>query len=386
MPGYIDPPLETDPGELAADALDYMTANIPGYVPYEGQLDVWLINALARMVAEARDVASRVPTSIFRFFGKSILRLAPIEAVSAAALSTWTMKDALGYTVLAGTVIARETSGDTSVPFRTMADFTVPPGQTTIANIPVEAVEPGVAGNGIAAGSALPVDALEFISSIATTTTSSGGVDAETDEEYLDRLAAELELLTPRPVLPADFAVMARRVAGVERAVAIDGFNPADGTLNNERMVAVAVVDSLGNPLGTVVKDSVKSDLQARREINFVVNVIDPTYTAIDVTVTVKAKPGYDAAALDTAIENALNQFFSPARWAGGNEDPPVWRDEKVVRYLEVAEVINQVEGVAFITTTGGLFDLLVEGGRADVTMAGTAPLPTVGVIAAVVT
>jgi uncharacterized phage protein gp47/JayE len=56
-----------------------------------------------------------------------------------------------------------------------------------------------------------------------------GGVDAESDADYLDRLHELLTLLAPRPILPNDFAVLARTVAGVGRATAIDLYNPTTG-------------------------------------------------------------------------------------------------------------------------------------------------------------
>ena len=62
---YLDLPIDTDPTTLTADALDFLMASIPGWVPQEGHLEVWLIEVLARMEAETRDVASRVPVSIF---------------------------------------------------------------------------------------------------------------------------------------------------------------------------------------------------------------------------------------------------------------------------------------------------------------------------------
>jgi hypothetical protein len=62
---------------------------------------------------------------------------------------------------------------------------------------------------------------------VVTTTVSAGGVDAENDIAYRDRLAAELTLSSPRPILPDDFAILARNVTGVTRALAVNGSIPA---------------------------------------------------------------------------------------------------------------------------------------------------------------
>jgi uncharacterized phage protein gp47/JayE len=379
--GYVDVPLETDPDTLSATALDALIAAFPGWVPYDTHLEVWLIETLARMVAEARDVASRVPKSIFRYFGQRLLHLDPINAAPAGVFSTWTMADAAGYTVPAGTVVAFRTAGDTLVPFQVLTAFTVSPGNaaTLPGQVELAAIDPGTGGNGLT-GAMEMVDALAFVAGVAATTVSAGGVEAETDDAYLDRLADELELLTPRPILSGDFAKLARRTPGVARAFALDNYNPATDTFGNERMVAVAVVDAAGAPLSGAVKADVDAQLQAQRETNFIVNVMDPTYTVIAINVTVTALPDFDHVALKADIEAALAAYISPANWGGGDLDPPEWRTTAtVVRYLEVAALVNAVPGVDFVTA------LTINGGGVDVALAGRAPLPTVGAMVATV-
>lgn len=382
MPSYIGVPTETDPDVLSERALAFLVEKIPGFVPRDGHLEVWLVMALARMVAEARDVASRVPTEIFRYFGQSLLGLAPIDDTPASVLSTWTMIDAAGYTVPAGTLAGFRAAGDEVVAFVVRDTFTVPPGSTATAAgaVALDALDDGEGGNGFGPGAMELIDALAFVSTIAATTTSGGGVDAETDAAYLNRLVDELSLMSPRPILPGDFAIIARRVPGVYRATAIDGYNPGDLSYGNERMVTVAVVDENGDPVGATIKTAVDDLLEAEREVSFIIHVIDPTYTAIDVDFDVSPTLEADAATVRTAIIDAITDYLSPATWGGGNEVPPVWRNETVIRYLELAALINAVPGVDFIRT------LTVEGGTANVTLTGAAPLPQPGLITGSVT
>lgn len=384
MAGYIEPPLETDPDELAADALDFITDNVTGWVPREGHLEVWLITVLARMVALSRDVASAVPTSLFRFFGLTLLNLPAVDAAPAKTASTWTMVDDLGYTIPAGTLVAFRTAGDELIPFTVDEDVTVPPGETVTnaGEVILSAVDYGTAANGIAAGAMEMIDALAYVESVvATSAFTAGGVDAESDEDYLDRLREELQLTSPRPILPPDFAVLARRVAGVHRAVSIDGYNPDTDTFENARTITVAAVDEDGVAIGAGVKTEVEDLLEAMREINWEVFVEDPDFTTIDVTFTAQSKAGYVAADVEAAAVAAVTEYLSPARWGGGDQDPPVWENTDTVRYLEIAAVINAVEGVDFITTTGVDYDLLVEAARLDVALIGVAPLTQAGVI-----
>src|SRR4051794_13291250 len=106
-------------------------ASIPGWRPQEGHLEVWLIEVLARMEAETRDVASRVPVSIFRYYGKSVLGILSIDAARASVETTWTVVDSSGYTIPAGTVVAYPLSGDRQIYFEVSANVIVAPGSTS---------------------------------------------------------------------------------------------------------------------------------------------------------------------------------------------------------------------------------------------------------------
>src|SRR5262245_33606062 len=111
MTDYISPPLVTEPDDLAAEAFDYLEANIDGWLPSPGNLETWQIEAISQLASELMYVVSAVPTSIFRYFGETLLGLAPQEAVSAYATTTWTARDALGYTIPAGALIGIPAAG-----------------------------------------------------------------------------------------------------------------------------------------------------------------------------------------------------------------------------------------------------------------------------------
>ena len=75
---------------------------------------------------------------------------------------------------------------------------------------------------------------------------------------YINRLTAELQLLAPRPILPADFAALATSVTGVFRAMAIGGLNPgrsvADGiTTNGSLNIGSATADFTNADIGRPV-------------------------------------------------------------------------------------------------------------------------------------
>jgi hypothetical protein len=381
--GYLSFPVTTDADTLATQALSYLTQQLPGWVPREGHLEVWMIRAFARMCAETAAVAAQVPLGIFQYFGTALLNLPALAGSQAQCQSTWTLTDTLGHTIPAGTTVGYRTSPDGLVLLRTTADVTVPAGQyqTAIGGVTLQAVVATAAANGLAPAQLIPVDNLSFVATIVSTTTTAGGADPEDQAAYLDRLATELTLLTPRPILPADFAALARNQPAVARATAIDGYNPADGSLNNARMVTVAVVDAEGNALTTTQQDAVADALEAQREVNFVVNVVAPTYTAVNVSAQVTAQPGQSLTAVTAACAAALTDLLSPANWGG---PAPAWTNTSTVRYLTVGAVLAAVPGVRFVS---GL-QLSVGAGALqpqDAQLPGAVPLPTPGTINVVV-
>lgn len=543
---YITLPVETDPDDLAQEGFDYLESVITGFVANPGNVETWLIEAIARIAAMVRDVAADVPKAIFRYLGSTLHGIAPIDDVSATATSTWTMVDDTGYTIPEGTVVSLVGPDNELIAFETVGDVTVDPGNTVTAagEVVLVASEAGSAANDAVAPVTL-VDSLAYVSSIALVAAPSGGTDAETDEEYLDRLSAELQLLTPRPIIPEDFAVLARGEDGVERATAVDGFNPnhnlltlnqasletdttgwvtagtnctasrstsqaKDGTAslrlsstaagdmstttdtglggvtvepgkvytasafartasvvqdtkvgirwydaggafisedlgaadpdaadwtsatpfvtatspataafaaikvvvlsadgaselhyfdqlqlrrgtsatpwvaggvsadNNERTISVALIDADGQPVSSGIKTTVDAMLQALREATFIVNIIDPEYTTIDVTFTATIHDGFSAADVITEAEAALADYLDPANWGlppDGTGESREWINDDTVRYLDIATVINNVDGINAVTV------LSLDGGTSDVTLSGAAALPQAGTI-----
>lgn len=347
---YIQIPNPRTPDEIAAAAIAYLQAIFPGWVPPAGGLATIQIESWAREASELWQLASEVEDAIFRGFGP-LAGIYPVNASQAAGASTWTMVDTDGYTIPAGTQVGIRTSGDTLVPFRTAAAVTVPPGSsvTAVGGVAIIAVDPGAAGSGLGGvGFALElIDPLDFVQSAVLTAVTTGGVDAEPDVDFLNRLSTELQLLTDTPILPNDFAILARKIAGVDRALALDTYNPADDTFDNERMVAVAVIDAAGQPLSTGVKTAVDDYLQSRREVNFIVNVIDPTYTTIDVAANFSVYEGYTTTDVAARVAAAITSYLSPGNWGRPRVgDPHTWLNVPTVRYLELATLINNVEGV----------------------------------------
>lgn len=368
---YIRLPLVVDPEQLEQDALDQIAATFPGWTPSDAHLEVALVVELARMIGEALGVALDVPDAIYTDLLTKLVGVPKITGTPATMTVTITAINNAGYTVPEGTTFAYRTTAGEYWVFRTTADAVIPGGSTQALLVPCESVDVGEYLNGIASGTVFVLlEGLSYVLSIVSTSITTGGVDAETDAQHRDRGREEFTLIGPRPILPPDFGIMARRTAGVHRAVVIDGYNPGDLTYNNERMVTVAAVDESGAAISAPVKTALQTDLDERREINFVVNVIDPTFTTLTIVFAAVAEPDADPADVELAAEAAVADFIAPGAWGGGDQSPPTWDLDTVVRYQDLVTVLNNVPGLSHYTS------LTLNGGTADVVLTGAAPLP----------
>lgn len=376
MAAYVDYPYAgEDLDDVLAAALTRLAETLPGWTPRETHLEYALLAEVLRHILDTRLLAADVAKSVFREYGAQLIQLPRNPGTPATGTVTFQLTDTTGRTVPAGTGVlwgADPASGDGRL-FLTVADTTAAPDSSTTPPVQVAAAEPGEDGNGLPAGSVDVVDALAFVAGATATTSSAGGTDPEQDADYLDRLADSLQLLRRIPVLAGDFAVLARDVPGVHRALGLDGYNAQTGQDGQERTVSVAAVDSAGQPLAPAVAEALRARLDGEREVNFVVQVLAPTYTALTVRYTVNVDRNADPAAVRADVTAAVRDYLSPARWAGGDERPPVWRLERVVRYLDLVGVVFAVPGVANVT------DVTLNGGRVDVTLNGPAPLPGPG-------
>lgn len=311
MPGYIGVPTITDPDVLTTAAETYLMQNIPGFVPNDNNLEIWLITALAQMLATSRDVASIVSMEIFEAYGTTIANLPPIAAAPSEVQATITVQDAAGYDIPAGTQFGFQATGTTLVVFSTLNDTLILPGYTTATNVILMAEVVGSASNGLS-GEMTIIDPLVFITDCTATTTSEGGVDAEDVTTYLNRLVADLQLLAPRPILPNDFAVLATSIAGVYRALGIDGYNASrqftDGVtasgsdvLNSPALAQYSTADVGRGVSGTDIPGG--TTIETYTSPTQVTMSANATGTATGITVTLAAMTGQERTVGVSAID-----------------------------------------------------------------------------------
>jgi hypothetical protein len=486
MPDYIIEPLETDPEVIRQDVISFIQAEFPEWEPSEGQLDQLILRATSLKAAVIADMASRVQRSIYRYFGATVTNILPIAETYASVVIDFVAMDTDGHTIDGGTQVGLvDANGDIHL-FSTVTDAVIPAASNSVQAV-AEALEAGTADSGLS-GPVQLVEQIDWLESASTVAPSAGGGDPEDDETYLNRLTNNLGLMAPRPILAPDFAIIARNIPGVWRAIAIDNYLPGTNQVNTidftgtvsggtytltlagettasinwndsaatvqarlealanteagdvtvtggpgptdmtvthkgrfvytsrtmsatssltgggsvsvttataavaantatENAVAVAAIDQTGIGVTGDIKTELDEYLQSLRQQNFVVSVVDPSYTTIDVTFTVVKLPGSEAADVDTRAEGAVTSYFDSANW--GIPDYPAdgrgWERKTALRIQEIYTILNNVPGVDYVSALTFSNGAGATQDGTDKTLTGTFPITRPGTIAGTV-
>lgn len=391
---YQGPDVELDEQAIAQQVFDDLATRAPGWAASDGNLDTWLIEAFASVAASVRALAADVPAAIFRTYGTQILGITidpPLPAQGSAHIE---VVDAQGYTIQAGTQLALYRTGDEQIGFETVSDLTIAPGAFA-GDVGIQSLVDGTLGNGLT-GQADVLDPIAWISLITVADPTYGGDDGQTDSDYLDNLSVLLKLVAIRPILPGDFATLALQDPNVGRAIAMDGYNPADDTWGNERMVTLILTDMQGQPLPQAVKDAIAAQLEGLREVNFIVNIMDADYQAVDVHVDAQGFPQMMNASVEAAIVEEVTGTLSPTVWRLGTlsadmeagevipspdqtPDPDGPAGRQVIRVNEIVAIADRSRGVDWVTA------VTIDGTAADLTLGNAWTLPQPGAITATV-
>lgn len=366
---YVDLTLEDrDPQQIVAAAIAAAAEKLPGWVPNEGHVEVVLLELLALEAAEMVHAINRVPGAVMEV----LLALYGVPRDAGAAPTadvTFTAADTLGHDIPAGTRVQVDAGLADPLVMQTTAAVVIPAGSST-ATAAAAGLENTTNGNGVASGTAVQVlDALSYIDSAVLATAVTGGRGPEESAAYLDRGRTRLTRLTESLVLPDHFTAYVLELPDVARAYTIDSYDPATaGAGDDPGHVTVVVLGAGGVTLSAAARETIRLDLETRSQVNLAVHVVDPTITAVNVTATVRALPGANAAAVQAAAVAALQDHLSAEGWEWG----------ATIRRFELVSVLDHVAGVDYVES--------ITTPAADVALAGTAPLPTPGVLTITVT
>lgn len=376
---YVVPTIETDEDELSDLGMEYLQSQVPGWEPHGGNLDVWIIEAVAFMAARIAVMTADVPATIFRWFGTEVMGIFPADPTPSVGLSTWTVRP---DNVAELNVIPDEwqviINGQT---FSVNERYEIPPGTSSISGVQLVALENGTSGSGLTDDPQL-VNLLPWVQAIHMDGPTEGGSDGENDEDFLDKLSSLLRLMGPKLVRASEVEPFVRQIPLVHRALGLDLYDPTAGggagAWDIGKTITVAIADAAGEPLDSLTKDAVKELIKTSREVNFRIFIIDPTYNLIGVTYDAVCFAGSNPVEVKAQADAAIESYLSPAMWGSPNQgdgEVDKWVYTNKVRFGELYAVLNGVVGLDYVNSIAIQLGSNPPVTNTDVTLLGVAPL-----------
>ena len=470
--------LATDTNSLLQTMIAYLQDTYPGYTPQPANLEYIMGVVFATWAADLANLCTSGGSELFLQYGQKLFNLPMEQGTSATAVVQVSAVDDMGYTLPAGTQFLF----DSTASFQTFQPYTIPYGSTTI-NVVVAANTPGTQANGLGNKTVVLNQQISWVLNTTLVTQSAGGLDPETSDQYVQRLAQTIQLAAPRPITASDFGTMSLNFTPatgtdqeeVGRAVAIDGLNlgytytqsspgsysysytpnvtftgnitngsatvtnvapttgisinsliagayiplgatvsaingssaatatasagsntltlkasasgsvtgaslTSTGTYYNERTVCVCVTDTSGIALNPDTMSALGTWLQSLREVNFIVNVVPPSYNNVYATVSVYRNQLYDATTVQANVQQTLLTLLSPSGWGvAPDSSGTIWFNVPTIYQSVIESAIQNTTGVDHIQTGSLGFGLTpsppTSGG--DVTLVGAFPLPS---------
>jgi len=378
------PPDDETPQALLDDARSTMSELVPGWEPSDGAPDDAILAAGADEDATLYALLRESANDQFRGFGQTVYGIPPGDPTPAATTATWTSRTAApvgGLELPGGTTIAVE-APQGLVGFEVVDDHVLAEGNTTLPAIAVQALEDGAAANG-ATGTVQMDSPLAWVLSVVLDDPASGGSDGQTEDQHLETIRRRIEGQSNAPIVPRDWELLAMETPSCERCLVLDLWDEETQLGDQERTVSLFPVDAAGEALTGPEQDAIRARGEERRELNWVVRVADPTYTEVDVEITVARTDGtVEPTALATAVQTAVASGpVSPGNFGLPLEgDRASWRPRTFLRRYEVAVAADNVRGCDYVVQV----NLAAAGDTpldADLALDGSAPLVRPGTV-----
>lgn len=361
MAEYVSPEISQDPAAIREQMIDDLADD--GIQVRPATATYLLLSVFAFLWARLAEQSSQVFSTVFRYFLQKIARIPYQDAVSAVTTVTFESVDDEGpYEIPIGTEINLRGADGTPVSFRTTALATILNGETTVTPVVIVAATPGAAANGLSTHVGV-TQTFTWLASVTILEPTAGGVDGQTDDEYLNDGADLLTLPVRTLARPINFETYARRFPAISRALAVNN-DPSPGHIK-------VYVEFEGGTVTAPTQEALLDDLQELSLINLIPDVADANYTAVAIEFEAVAERDYDTADVNDRAEQALLAAINPAIWGTPSlGDTIAWRDQTVMRWQDLSTILNNVQGLDHHTL------LTINGGTADVTLAGPAALP----------
>ncbi|ASR78061.1 baseplate J protein [Arthrobacter phage Timinator] len=348
--------------DLVEAAVTHIQSVLPDWEPQQGNTEVVLLQALALMlgpeIMAIQMLGDRVIEGVMGLYG--VTRSAGTAATGRVAFTVTNSNPTQVIPLGSRLRLVVSSTGET-VDLLTTEELQIITSESTTGEVNVIAEVVGDTANGMPAGTFVStVTALPFVETAVLALPMSGGAGEETDGSFLGRAASTLARQVSTLVRPQQFEYAALTRAEVGRAKAFDSYNPAVPGSPQWGHMTVAVANQSGQAISAGVMTDIENWLTSQAIASMLVHVIAPTYTVVNLNITVKADVGQTAADVRANVEAALREWLSPVAWP--------W-DSTVEQYAMIS-VVGNAAGVKSVTTV-----------PATITLAGKAPLPTVGTI-----
>ena len=383
MTDYVDLSFDADANAVIGRILDAMAALMPGWSASDGDPGVVLAYAFGAELFRLAQIAANAGTAGVLGFAAA-LGYTPRAAVTASlqgvrlhvayrldvdpatvsSVSQVVSEPARGFTIQVG-----DASFATTADVAELVELTWDAGMSQwvgAVTVDMAGLTPGTAGNMPAGAPVTILTATGRVYAVELTEPGVGGVDAQSTAEFLAEFVTHMRLLRVGGVTVADMAALALSVPGVQRALGIDLLDPSAPGVQTPRACTVIAVDAAGQAVTGAVADALLAALQAAREVNFLVFLAPPVYTPIDITMTVRAADGVDAATAHDAAAAAVAEVIDPATWGTTKTvdaatgavslDAASWTERTDVTTWNVAAAVDalpQIAEVLAITVTG---------------------------------
>jgi hypothetical protein len=217
--------------------------------------------------------------------------------------------------------------------------------------------------NSVVPGSVVQVvDALPFAESVNTEGPVTPGREVEDDTSFMGRASSTLARQTSTLVLAEHFQYAVASRTDVGRAKVLNNYNPgaADPSIEAPGHVTVAAADLAGNALPPETMEEIEADLAAQSLASLTIHVIAPTYTEVDLAVTVRKTMTATEEEVQAGVDAVLRDALSPLNWD--------W--SPTISTYRLVSIIAAASGVAEVVTVPG-----------DIALPGAAPMPRVDTI-----
>ncbi|ASX98710.1 baseplate J protein [Arthrobacter phage Colucci] len=352
----------TEPDIVSAGTA-YAMAALPEWQPRAGNTEMVLMESLAVMLGPEIMAIQMLPGQIVEQLMK-LYGVARSEGAPVLGRALFTVTNSAPTQVIpAGTRLRLPIPGTgETVDFLTQDELQIITSETLTGQVDVYAEYLGPVGNSTPANTVLDVvDTLPFVESVKTVGVMSGGAGPEVDQEFQGRASATLARLTSTLVLPESFQYAAASRPEVGRAKVFDLYNPAQPLVNPAvGHVTVALAGKNGEVLPPATTADIAAWLAGQALSSLKVNVIDPTYTTVNITVSVKPSIGFTTAQVQASVIAVLTEWLNPKTWD--------WNP--VVGQYAIAAKVGAAAGVGEVVSV-----------PANIALAGKAPLPNVGTI-----